>query len=677
MTFINPAILPALTAAALPLLIHLFSRQRRREVEFSTLRFLKKLEKKRMRRVRLTEWILLALRTLAVFFIIFAFTRPAVQHSSGIIEGESGTSAVLVIDNSISSQVQTERGTALSEQIARTLEALEVFSENDEAVIVTAGEPAAQITPRSLPGGDAKLRKKIFELGSADAAADWEGVFAHVEKFFSESENPNREVYVFSALLSRSFVLDSLISQKGEAFKTYLFPVATGELNDLAVESVHRETKILLKGKTVDISAKIVNHGESEVKDIPISLYIDGERTASINTDISGRSESQIKLKFVPQRGGFLTGRVKLDIDDALAADNQSCFSVYIPEIIEAAIAGDSAETALIATALNPGSRTDYSIESTVLRTTLEINELPERTVLIITGLSSISTYFTEAVRQRLAQGGGVMVFPSLEVEPGRFNRQFAEPLGISSLLDLERSEDGVTWERIDYSHPIFEGVFEKTAAVESPRLNRFFTFAGDKGSEIIGLSRGGSFLKEYSSGAGRILVFASGVEGGWGDFSRRGIFAPLLHRSVTYLASQNGGGEVSISAGKQLEYFPDSDMAGLQMSVPGGELIELTTSDEERSRKVVYSATGNAGIYTLLSGGETIQLFPVNPAQISGLRQEIPVIANGGVFYPKRDLTLAAFVKTGRLGKELWKIFLVAGLLCLVIEMLIVKLTK
>ena len=677
MTFINPAILPALTAAALPVLIHLFSRQRRKEVDFSTLRFLKKLEKKRMRRVRLTEWILLALRTLAVFFIIFAFTRPAVENSSGLIEGQSRTSAVLLIDNSIASQIQTARGTVLSEQISRTLETLPLFSENDEIIIVAAGEKAERLTPRTLPGGDERLRKKVFEVLSSDAAADWEGALEHVSSFFEKSENPNREVFIFSSLLSRPDILDSLLSANSTSFRAYLIPARPGSLINLTLNSLKRETEILLKGKTVEFSALIYNHAETGIDEVPVSLYVQGDRTATVNLTVPAQASTPVKMKFVPGSSGYLTGKIKAGYDDLLPADNQACFTLYVPERMAAAVIGDSAEVKRIVTALNPGGTGEYSIGITLLNTPLEINDLSANTALIIAGYEGISPFFTDAVKRHLDRGGGVMIFPSLEIDPARFNRQFSQPLGLSPLGELGRSEDGVQWARIDYSHPIFEGVFESDAELESPLFKRFFTFAGEKGAEIIGLSRGGAFLKKFTRGPGTVLMFAAGTGSEWGDFARRGIFAPVLHRSVTYLASGKSGRDRSFTAGKPIEYLTDSDVFRLEMQRPDGGIVELTAGNGDQTRNVVYRETGKAGIYNLTSRSDTLQMFAVNPALIENFGAQIPKVDHGGVFNAADGADLAGFVQAGRLGKELWKIFLAAGLFCLLVEMLIIKISK
>jgi uncharacterized membrane protein len=79
MTFLNPAILIGLAAASIPILIHLLNLRKLKKIEFSTLNFLKELQKNKIRRVRLKQWLLLALRVLIILMIVTAFARPTLE----------------------------------------------------------------------------------------------------------------------------------------------------------------------------------------------------------------------------------------------------------------------------------------------------------------------------------------------------------------------------------------------------------------------------------------------------------------------------------------------------------------------------------------------------------------------------------------------------------------------
>jgi len=64
MGFLNSLALLFTAFAVVPILIHLLNRQRVKTVEFSSLKYLKSLQKTRLRRVRIRQLLLLLLRAL-------------------------------------------------------------------------------------------------------------------------------------------------------------------------------------------------------------------------------------------------------------------------------------------------------------------------------------------------------------------------------------------------------------------------------------------------------------------------------------------------------------------------------------------------------------------------------------------------------------------------------------
>ena len=99
MTFLNPLILTGLLAISIPIIIHLLNLSKVRKVEFSTLRFLKELQKSKMKRIKLRQLLLLALRIMTIIFLVLAFADPVLKSSSGNYAGKS--SAVVIFDNSL------------------------------------------------------------------------------------------------------------------------------------------------------------------------------------------------------------------------------------------------------------------------------------------------------------------------------------------------------------------------------------------------------------------------------------------------------------------------------------------------------------------------------------------------------------------------------------------------
>src|SRR6185503_14592167 len=94
--FLNPFFLFGLGAAAIPVLIHLFTRRRPREVKFPSLDFLTEVNQSEIRRLRLKQWLLLLLRTLAVALLAMAMARPSLQ--GGARGGSAASTLVALVD---------------------------------------------------------------------------------------------------------------------------------------------------------------------------------------------------------------------------------------------------------------------------------------------------------------------------------------------------------------------------------------------------------------------------------------------------------------------------------------------------------------------------------------------------------------------------------------------------
>ena len=137
MTFLNPYVLFGLIAASFPVLFHLFAQKRARRVEFSSIRFLQKLEKSSMRKVKLRQILLLILRTLLIICLVMAFSRPALHGYSGGFFGTShaNTTVVLLIDNSASMSRRNTNGTYFKQATDVALEIVNAVNDGDEVIV--------------------------------------------------------------------------------------------------------------------------------------------------------------------------------------------------------------------------------------------------------------------------------------------------------------------------------------------------------------------------------------------------------------------------------------------------------------------------------------------------------------------------------------------------------------
>src|SRR2546428_979496 len=97
MAFLTPLFLVGLSALAIPVLIHLIQRERKRVVEFPSLMFVRRIPYQSVRRRRIRHWFLLLLPAAAVALIVAAFARPFMQQSAAAIAVSRGARPVVIL----------------------------------------------------------------------------------------------------------------------------------------------------------------------------------------------------------------------------------------------------------------------------------------------------------------------------------------------------------------------------------------------------------------------------------------------------------------------------------------------------------------------------------------------------------------------------------------------------
>src|SRR6267143_2737430 len=97
MAFLTPFFLLGLAAIAIPVLIHLIQREKKRVVEFPSLMFVRRIPYQSVRRRRIRHWALLMLRAAAVALIVLAFARPFFRRDASAIAATGGAREVVIL----------------------------------------------------------------------------------------------------------------------------------------------------------------------------------------------------------------------------------------------------------------------------------------------------------------------------------------------------------------------------------------------------------------------------------------------------------------------------------------------------------------------------------------------------------------------------------------------------
>ena len=166
MGFVAPLVLAGLAALAIPVLIHLVQREKKRVVEFPSLMFLQKIPYQSVRRRRIRDWFLLAMRLAALALIVMAFARPFFRRDSLAAAAQQGArEAVILVDTWYSMDTATggrgrgPRRTTRFVRWARVTARRWCSSPRVPRSPCGPRQTAAASNPRSPPGRPAPARR--------------------------------------------------------------------------------------------------------------------------------------------------------------------------------------------------------------------------------------------------------------------------------------------------------------------------------------------------------------------------------------------------------------------------------------------------------------------------------------------------------------------------------------
>ncbi|MFC2085277.1 BatA domain-containing protein [Bacteroidota bacterium] len=691
MVFLNPAVLFGLFAASIPILIHLLNLRKLKKIEFSTLYFLKELQKTKIKRLKLKQWILLALRILLILCLVSAFARPTIKSVSfGNVSSAAKTTAVFILDNSFSMNVITDQGTYLNKakQIAKNI--LREFQEGDEAVILLTSSVKRNVKPVS---NLEELIDKIDNVQYSNVTEDLHQSVIIGSDILDASQNYNKELYILSdfqkdLIYNFDEQLDDLGKALNENVKIYVFDLSTEEVTNLAVTDFVVNNQIFEKNKLISFTATVSNKSGQVLENVVASLFINDKRSSQSSINFNPGESKQINFESTLAFSGLVEASVHLEDDDILQ-DNIRYLSFNVPEKISVVLFADEiSDLKFIETALNRLSEDNFEITQKNLSQIASIN-LVNYDAVVIVGSEKVSNY--SAIQDYLIGGGSLIIMPGENSTVATFKNlcgQLELSFPVEKIVNEENSF--ISFEKVDFDHPVFSDLFntEINPIISSPDIYIYFRLSIEgNGRKVISLINDNSFLSEYNRGNGRVFLFNIAPVLSWSDFPLKGIFAPLINKSLFYLTSRVKKEENYFAGDEITVNLRDRALSQINIVKPDNTEEFIEQDPNNLSNIIKYGNSEILGVYKVYSLGNIIDYFYVNadPRESSldylnlndfedyfdqinfkGKLLQLPV--NGNY---KESIYQARF------GTELWKYFLLAALIIALIEMSLARNTK
>ncbi len=695
MNFLNPLFLIGLAAAGIPILLHLLNLRRMKTVEFSTLRFIKELQKTKIRKLRLKQIILLILRTLIVIFAVLAFARPTIEGTLPGFESYSKTSAVIILDNSFSMDVSDEFGNRFNRAKNSALGILDKLKEGDEAAIIRMSDPE-DLSHSTFSENFNFLRSEIAKVKISNTKASLEKSIRLAASLLEDARHLNREIFIITDGQKNIFYTDindtlNLISQKSNVFILPVGLESKTDIRNLSVDSLNIVSRIFQIDKLVEVEAVIKNNSDKDVDGVVLSMIFNDKRVAQRSVDIPGRETRTVSIPSEPKQTGVYRASVEIE-GDALDRDNKRYFGFVIPDQPNIAVVADNGKNEFIRLSLQGTAKDNKQVNASFFSPDQFAGVSLENYDIVILASGKCRSSDLRRFEQYVKNGGSGFIFANENIQSGEYSEMLSNlAFGVPQSKSFERSDPAI-FTSVEKMHPLFEGVFkgttDKNKMVETAKIYKANPVS--EGFEIISMP-GGAFLSETNPEEGRTIYCAVKPSMEWSSLPLTGLFPSIMYRSTIYLTSNQDLGK-SVEAGSPLVLsLPKKFSSGGNFKIvdPLGTEFFKQAAILPSGANISFDPFMQLGVYTVQSAsGKYVSIISVNPPSSESMidkpekddfKNSLASMTgdNVKVTYLDDNEEIGKEIVSARTGTELWQLFLLAALLCAVAEMIVEKNTK
>lgn len=581
-------------AAAVPIIIHLIHRNRAETVFFAAMRFLNKTPAHLLRRQKLKQILLLAMRILALALLGLAFARPLLVGEKGSrVLGQDSQALALVID--VSASMAAARH--LQNAIASATEIVQSAGEADQISVITAGAALEVLAENAAPS---QALAALPRAQQQQSTSNLREAIQFADNILHQSPLRRRRIYLISDLQATNLPLGNLTLNS----TADCLPVAvTPRWQNVAVlegERVEREGR-------VSYLCRVRNFADMK-QEIEVRLVSGAQRARPGMTQriTLSAGEEQTILFTTAELGNATAPTVYFEIAaavDDLPADNRFYLAPKTLGKHRVLLAiGDSNAEFFLQHALElPGS--GYSVTRTSPNA-IETLISEEFSAIVLAGVTGVSNNAAQKLAAYVQNGGGLFIALGNKPPNETFNHFLADLLPGTITGAASRSREQVALTEIDFAHPIFT-IFRDPANGDPSSIavtTHYQTQTKTEAIRIAGFEDGTPALLELGVGRGRVLLWTSTIDLSSGNLPMRGIFVPLLHQWIGYVrrtepqkAATYVGQPILLSD----EFAPEH---GITITRPDGSKHEL-----ENAGQSTFAGTTTAGHYLFEQNGKRV----------------------------------------------------------------------
>ena len=574
----------------MPVLVHLVRRTQARRIEFPSLMFLRRIEQKTIKKRKLRNLLLLALRCAALALLALAFARPYFTSHNPQAAASERASSIILIDGSYSMRYSNLFDRA--RQSARDI--INRAGSDEQVAVVKFGQGYEILMP--LKANRAEALALLDQVQPGLDATDYLQALQAADAMLKESARGEWRIYLISDFQAAGWNRTAPQVKLSPLVELVTIDVSSAEAMNVAVSEVKAEPVVYAQKYSGKVSARLSNFGPDEVSGAVVDLKLNDlavERRESA-LDSAGTRAVDFTGFNVPEGANRAT--VEITGDD-FPLDNKFYFMIRREDqtkvlAIETPARGRS-ETFFIQQSLAAGENNQHAL---TVKTPGTVNpaELDQYRAIIVNDVTGISEQLGAAIRGFVERGGGLIIAAGRHAESAEFNRVFRD-VSPAELGEKVQTRGYALMSQVKTDHPIF-GVFRRSGRLTSTRVYGYHRVTlSDRAATIAALDDGSPMIIEGLFGRGKVLLVTTTLDTAWNDLPLTPMFLPFVRQMLEYLDGRVTAS--SYTVGQVFAVAPDTDGSLPAIESPGGGRIE--DAPKNPSGELAVNA-GEIGFYRL-----------------------------------------------------------------------------
>jgi hypothetical protein len=678
MRFVHPEILWALTALAVPVLIHLFNFRRYKKIAFSNVSFLKEVKSETTKSSKIRHLVILICRLLAFAALILAFAQPFFP--TALSEKMNGSRAVSVyIDNSLSMQGQQDGVSFLETSKQKASALVGSFSNNDRF----------QIISNNFNGSDQRLLSKdealqsIQDISFSPETKQISSVFDRQRDLLQKSAADIHLYYWISDFQRNTFDIQDITNVQNE--NVTAIPATFQKQKNISIDSIYFSTPQRILNNSDTLLVVIQNHSSEEISNVPLSVELDGIQKAVSAVSLPGNGIATVPVAFSTTQTGFHYGSVRIN-DFPLVFDDVHYFAYTISEKINILnIIGSEQQS--IAQLFSEDPQYNFN---TVNASSVSTEAIQSSNFIVVQGVQSLSPQLIGDLSSYIEQGGTAFLVPHSVSDLLSYNNL----LGRCNSVQLgAKSNTALSAITVDLNNSFYSPAFERlqnNASLPSANLHFPLNNGNLQSIPLISFQDNTPLLAQTNFGKGRLFVSAVSALKTESTFLSHALFpVSLLRAAETSAAVQQLYYQLGKESFITLSHTPITAEGLFEISSTTNSKSFIAQSRSVGGQTEVFLPTeiNESGFYALKENSVNLMPLAMN---FNNAESNVDLLAGEELLKLAQQIGLTEFsIKDANAemlqslatelggGISLWKYLIYAALLFLALEIVFIKLWK